>query len=67
MRSLLHHILLTTEANPCEVTLHPQQLRLLLTVFTAVVYMLGLASMLVYATYVSAHSPTLGFSHTVDQ
>jgi hypothetical protein len=40
---------------------------LICTVFTAVVYMLGLASMLVYATYVSAHSPTLGFSHTVDQ
>ena len=38
---------------------------LICTIFTALIYLVGLASMLVYAMYVSAHSPTLGFSHTV--
>jgi hypothetical protein len=35
------------------------------TMATTAIYVVGLASMLVYAFYVSDHSPTLGFNHAV--
>jgi hypothetical protein len=35
------------------------------TIATTAIYVVGLASMLVYAFYVSDHSPTLGFNHAV--